>query len=87
MRRLFLNILNKRAVTIGGWTPGLRGIVGGRVLPCGCLAGIYETWAGGRLAILDGRDPACPRAEHVDNLVLWRQPHLTGGIVVAECDS
>jgi len=29
--------------TLFGWTPGLRQIVAGRVLDCGCLAGLYET--------------------------------------------
>ena len=87
MRRSFLNILNNRVLTIGGWTPGLQAIVGGRVLECGCLAGIYDTWSDGRVAILDGRDPDCPHAEHVDNRVLWRQPHLAAGIIAAECDS
>jgi len=60
------------ALTVLGWTPGLRRIVAGRVLPCGCLVGVYERWTGGCVEILDGRGENC-ELNHKVNLVL----HLT----------
>jgi hypothetical protein len=51
-----------KARTIGGWTPGLRELVDGELLPCGCLVGIYETWARQVVKIIDARGPACRHA-------------------------
>jgi hypothetical protein len=62
------------ALTILGWTPGLRALASGRVLACGCLSGTYTTWRGGTAVILDARAPACPHAHHRPNLVLWERP-------------
>jgi hypothetical protein len=59
-----------RARTILGWTPGLRALVGGRVLPCGCVAGIYETWMKDQVTILDARGHTCSVAGHAENAVL-----------------
>jgi hypothetical protein len=61
------------ALTVLGWTPGLRRIVAGRVLPCGCLVGIYERWTGGCVEILDGRSDSCELG-HELNLVLHVTP-------------
>jgi hypothetical protein len=44
--------------------------VAGGVLPCGCLVGVYETWASGRVTILDEKGPRCLDARHVRNAVL-----------------
>jgi len=41
----------------------LRGL-SGRVLECGCLVGVYETYDGAVVATIDARGPACPAAEH-----------------------
>lgn len=41
----------------------LRG-VSGRVLTCGCLVGIYETYSGTVLAMIDARELACPVPAH-----------------------
>jgi hypothetical protein len=41
----------------------LRGLAG-RVLPCGCLVGVYETYSGGVVATIDARGPACTEANH-----------------------
>lgn len=60
-----------KARTILGWTPGLRTLVGGRVLPCGCLTGIYNTWTGDVVAIVDAPSDACPHA-HCEHAILWR---------------
>jgi len=41
----------------------LRGL-GGRVLPCGCLVGIYETYEGSVVSTIDAKGPNCPDAGH-----------------------
>jgi hypothetical protein len=43
----------------------LRGLTS-RLLPCGCLAGIYETYDGSVVTLLDDRNPACTAASHVE---------------------
>ena len=47
------------AFTVLGWTPGLRDLIAGHVLPCGCLVGVYEVWIGECVEILDGRRNDC----------------------------
>jgi hypothetical protein len=58
----------------------LRG-VSGRVLDCGCLVGIYETYAGHVIATIDARGPACDQPTHVlhrevtpDDMVACEEP-------------
>jgi hypothetical protein len=41
----------------------LRGLTS-RLLPCGCVAGIYETYDGEVVALLDERDSACADQNH-----------------------
>ena len=41
----------------------LRGLAG-RVLPCGCLLGVYETYGGGVVATIDARGAACHHSSH-----------------------
>ncbi len=41
----------------------LRGLAG-RVLPCGCLVGVYETYSGLVVATIDARGSDCSRASH-----------------------
>ena len=41
----------------------MRGL-SSRVLPCGCMAGVYETYDGETVVILDVRGPACVTADH-----------------------
>lgn len=41
----------------------LRG-VGGRVLGCGCLVGLYETYTSQTVAILDARGSNCQDLTH-----------------------
>lgn len=50
----------------------LRGL-GSRLLPCGCLAGIYETYADTTVTIIDAR------GEHCDNM-----GHTVGGVMPFE---
>ena len=41
----------------------LRGLRS-RLLPCGCVAGIYETYDGEVVTLLDDRNEACQDATH-----------------------
>jgi hypothetical protein len=41
----------------------LRVLRGAR-LPCGCVAGIYETYAGTTVAVIDEAHADCPLAQH-----------------------
>jgi hypothetical protein len=41
----------------------LRGL-GGRTLPCGCLTGVYETYDGSVVRILDERGENCRNPAH-----------------------
>ena len=45
-----------------------------RVLPCGCLAGIYETYSEEIVVILDAKNVECRDSSHVDGNVI---PSLT----------
>jgi hypothetical protein len=38
--------------------------VGSKLLPCGCLIGRYETYAGITIDIIDARGAGCPDAGH-----------------------
>lgn len=51
----------------------LRG-VSSRLLPCGCLAGVYETYDGEIVTIVDSRAPACSIAAHEDGKPLPTKP-------------
>jgi hypothetical protein len=42
----------------------LRGLTS-RLLPCGCIAGVYETYDGAVVTLLDDRGPDCPVPSHV----------------------
>jgi len=42
----------------------LRGLTS-RLLPCGCIAGVYETYDGAVVTLLDERDERCPQSAHV----------------------
>jgi hypothetical protein len=41
----------------------LRGLRS-KLLPCGCTAGIYETYDGAIVTLLDERESRCPDAAH-----------------------
>lgn len=47
----------------------LRGL-GSRLLPCGCLAGIYETYADTTVTIIDARGEHCDNVKHIENGVM-----------------
>ena len=52
----------------------LRGLTS-RLLPCGCLAGVYETYDGSVVTLLDERQATCPEPQHVEGNEI---PDLTG---------
>jgi len=41
----------------------LRGL-GSRALPCGCLVGVYETYAGKTVWLIDAPGPSCADKTH-----------------------
>ena len=48
----------------------MRTLIQGHVLPCGCLTGLYETWTGRMVTIIDARGNTCPIADHDTDAVL-----------------
>jgi hypothetical protein len=56
----------------------LRGL-SSKFLPCGCLAGIYETYDGEIVGIVDARSPSCADSAHVcGNVVPIQKPADVG---------
>lgn len=55
----------------------LRRCVRGMTLPCGCLAGVYETYSGGAVAIVDVVGKTCAAPEHGVNVVVWESGAAT----------
>jgi hypothetical protein len=64
----------QRVFTILGWTPGLRCVLGGHVMTCGCLVGSYETCLGDYIEIVEMRSRICGKG-HCDHLVISRSEH------------
>lgn len=65
-------IIGRKAWTMFGWTPGLRLLVTGRLLPCGCLTGTYDTVRDERIEIMDSPNAACRERHHQLHVVLSR---------------
>jgi hypothetical protein len=53
-----------------GWTPALRRMLRGRVLSCGCTAGVYETWSGAVVHLIDVRSNGCAVTTHIVDAVV-----------------
>jgi hypothetical protein len=51
----------------------LRGL-GSQLLPCGCLAGVYETYAGTTVSIIDARGDSCDVDAHRPGLLVPAGP-------------
>lgn len=60
-----------------GWTPALRRMLRGRVLSCGCSVGVYETWSGAVVEIVDAHGAACPRGAHTVDAVIVADDDLS----------
>jgi hypothetical protein len=81
----FFTFRRDRARSVFGWTPGLQSILRGRILPCGCLTGVYDTCARELAEIVDTRHPACSNPDHEPDTVLWRRsPQALGPPVTAD---
>jgi hypothetical protein len=52
----------------------LRGLTS-RLLPCGCVAGVYETYDGAVVTVVDERGERCADPAHVAG---QQVPELTG---------
>jgi hypothetical protein len=78
--RWLLNLLGE---TVSELDMRLRRGVAGRVLACGCLVGIYETYEGSVVATIDAKGPACPQAAHVLHQVVVEASVEPGGEVGA----
>lgn len=68
---LWADALLKRThvVTIWGWTPGIRMLVGQHHLECGCWAGVYELFCGELLEIIDIAHDGCTLGHDPNRLV------------------
>lgn len=64
----------------------LRGL-SGRFLPCGCLAGIYETYDGETVVIVDARGPSCADSAHAPGNLVPRDPPAGVAAVSPPADS
>ena len=76
IRRLFQSLSRQPATTVTsifGWTPGLRTVVGGRVLRCGCLVGDYASSKGDVIAIVDSQAAICGVPDHGVNRILQQE--------------
>jgi hypothetical protein len=54
----------------------LRGLTS-RLLPCGCLAGVYETYDGLVVTLIDEKLDTCPDPSHVEGEELPRSAELS----------
>ncbi len=45
-------------------------VVGSRSLECGCLVGVYETYGGESIEIIDSRGEDCKEASHRQGAVI-----------------
>jgi hypothetical protein len=60
----------RSAPTIFGWTPGLRYLVEGRVLACGCVVGLYEMWDRSLVEMVDSAADTCDVGHDVNQILV-----------------
>ena len=60
----------RNAPTFFGWTPGLRRLICGRLLRCGCLIGVYEVDEAEFVTIVDHTTTGCTVPGHRVDLIL-----------------
>jgi hypothetical protein len=58
----------------------------GRLLPCGCLVGLYETYEAVTVAIIDAVDAGCADVRHRVGQV-WEMSPATRGSTVGDFES
>lgn len=56
--------------TLLGWSPRTTGFLRGWTMPCGCVAGEYETRQGVTLTVVDAVASGCTSPAHRANAVL-----------------
>jgi hypothetical protein len=63
----------------------LRGL-SSKSLPCGCLAGVYETYDGEVVAIVDAKSTGCPNRSHANGKIVPAEdaPRVTKFIADSE---
>ncbi|HXW08676.1 MAG TPA: hypothetical protein VD833_25820 [Vicinamibacterales bacterium] len=64
----------------------LRGL-SSRFLPCGCLAGVYETYDGEIVSIVDARGPSCADPAHAPGNLVPSDPPAPGAALSPPADS
>ena len=77
----------RKARTLFGWTPGLRRLICGQCLECGCLTGIYETTRSRLVTIIDHTAVTCTVPGHAMNMVLDATTHPIEGDVAGRNQS
>ena len=63
----------------------LRGL-SSESLPCGCVAGVYETYGGPVVTIIDAKGTRCRNLSHRDGKILTAEPALTASRVIGRPD-
>jgi hypothetical protein len=61
----------------------LRGL-SSKTLPCGCLAGVYETYDGQVVAIVDAKSTGCPNRSHVIGKIIPAEDATRASNVLAD---
>lgn len=58
----------KRVFTIGAWSPALRTQLASRIEPCGCVVGVYQSWRGQPMAVIDMPNPKCTEGHRMGDV-------------------
>lgn len=64
----------------------LRGLAS-RFLPCGCLVGVYETYEGEIVSIVDAHAPSCADSAHASGNLVPMEPPDSGADLSPPADS
>lgn len=49
----------RRVFSVGAWSPSLRTMLNSTIEPCGCMVGVYLSWRGQTVAVIDLPNPRC----------------------------
>lgn len=58
----------RKVFTIGSWSPGLRTQLSSRIEPCGCVVGVYQSWRGESMAVVDMPNPKCAEGHRMGDV-------------------